>query len=178
MLNKLFLKKNKIALIYGSDMGATEEVASTIHEKINSEDQCLMDVYNVDPSKLLDFDILILGVPTWYVGDLQSSWDLFFPEFQKINFKGIKVGFFGLGDQYNYPDNFVDGIGILAEVVIKNGGEIFGYWKNEGYDFNLSKGLAPNDMFYGLVIDEDNQFNQTEKRIEKWIEQIKKELNI
>lgn len=119
-----------------------------------------------------------MGVPTWYIGDLQSDWEDFFPEFEKINFDGIKVGFFGLGDQNGYPDNFVDGIGILAEVVLKNGGEIFGYWLNEGYDFTLSKGIAPNNMFYGLVIDEDNQYDQTDMRIEKWVEQIKKELNL
>ena len=33
-------------------------------------------------------------------------------------------------------------------------------------------------MFYGLVIDEDNQYEQTDIRIEKWVEQIKKELKI
>jgi flavodoxin len=33
-------------------------------------------------------------------------------------------------------------------------------------------------MFYGLVIDKDNQYEQTEKRIDKWVEQIKKELKI
>ena len=174
------MKKSQksIALIYGSEMGATEDVALTIYEKINIKELCVIDVDKIHPKRFLDFDILILGVPTWYIGDLQSAWDEFFPEFQKINFKGIKVGFFGLGDQYGYPDNFVDGIGILAEVVQKNGGEIFGYWKNEGYEFNLSLGLAPNNMFYGLVIDEDNQHSQTENRIEKWIRQIKKELKI
>tara|TARA_Y100001970_G_C14220705_1_gene852494 strand:+ start:2122 stop:2640 length:519 start_codon:yes stop_codon:yes gene_type:complete len=172
------LKKNKIALIYGSDTGATDEVATTIYKKLNIEGVYIMDVYNINPSKFLDFDILILGVPTWFIGDLQSAWDEFFPEFKKINFEGIRVGFFGLGDQYGYPDNFVDGIGILAEVVKKNGGEIFGYWKNEGYDFDLSRGLVTRDLFYGLVIDEDNQQSQTENRIEKWISQIKNELKI
>ena len=44
--------------------------------------------------------------------------------------------------------------------------------------FNLSEGLAPNNMFYGLVIDEDNQYNQTDERIDKWVRQIKKELKI
>ena len=170
--------QKSIALIYGSDMGATEDVATAIYEKINIKEICVIDVYKIDPKRFLEFDILILGVPTWYIGELQSAWDKFFPEFQKINFKGIKVGFFGLGDQYGYPDNFVDGIGILAEVVQKNGGDIFGYWKNEGYEFNLSLALAPNNRFYGLVIDEDNQHEQTEMRIDKWVEQIKEELKI
>ena len=113
------MKKNKIALIYGSDMGATDEVATTIYEKLNIEGVSVLDVYKIDPSWFLEFDILILGVPTWFIGDLQSAWEEFFPEFQKINFEGIRVGFFGLGDQNGYPDNFVDGIGILAEVVKK-----------------------------------------------------------
>ena len=169
--------QKSIALIYGSDTVAIEEVLTTIYKKINIEELCVIDVYNINPSRFLNFDILILGVPTWYIGDLQSAWDEC-PEFKKINFKGIKVGFFGLGDQYGYPDNFLDGIGILAKVVQKNGGEIFGCWKNEYYDFNLSLGMAPNNMFYGLVIDEDNQYELTEKRINKWVEQIKKELKI
>ena len=100
-------------------MGATDEVATTIYEKLNIEGVSVLDVYKIDPSRFLEFDILILGVPTWFIGDLQSAWEEFFPEFQKINFEGIRVGFFGLGDQNGYPDNFVDGIGILAEVVKK-----------------------------------------------------------
>jgi flavodoxin I len=86
--------------------------------------------------------------------------------------------FFGLGDQYGYPDNFVDGIGILGEVVLNNGGEIFGYWPNEGYEFNESLGLASNGKFYGLAIDEDNQQEYTEERLDKWVKQIKKEVNL
>jgi flavodoxin I len=78
-------------------MGATEDVAATIYEKINIEELCVIDVYKIQPKRFLDFDILILGVPTWYIGDLQSAWDEFFPKFEKINFKGIKVGFFWFG---------------------------------------------------------------------------------
>jgi flavodoxin len=34
--------QKSIALIYGSDMGATEDVAATIYEKINIEELCCM----------------------------------------------------------------------------------------------------------------------------------------
>ncbi len=33
-----------------------------------------------------------------------------------MKLKGKKVAIFGLGDQIRYPENFADGIGLLAEV--------------------------------------------------------------
>ena len=82
-----------------------------------------------------------------------------------------------MGDQYGYPDNFVDGIGILAKVVLENVGEVFGHWRNQGYEFNESLGLMNDDFFYGLVIDEDNQQEQTDGRIKKWVKEIRTTLN-
>ena len=47
-----------------------------------------------------------------------------------------------------YPDSFVDGIGILAEVVLKNGGKVFGSWSTEGYDFDeFEKLYVPGKSF-------------------------------
>ena len=116
----------------------------------------------------------MLGVPTWFVGELEPEWDDYFPDFENIDFTGKDIAIFGLGDQYGYPDNFVDGIGILAEVIIKNGGNIVGYWPNKGYDFNKSIGLAPNGMFYGLALDEDNQPELSEERVKLWTEGLLK----
>ena len=101
---------------------------------------------------------------------------LLLPEFKKIDFTGIKTAYFGLGDQLGYPDSFVDGIGILAEVVLKNGGEVFGSWSTEGYDFDESLGVNPDGDFYGLVIDDDNQHEMTDERVDKWLSQIKPDL--
>ena len=55
---------------------------------------------------------------------------------------------------------------------------MFGYWPNEGYDFNESLGIAPNGMFYGLALDEDNQRDESNERIEKWVNQLKEELKL
>jgi len=169
-------KNNKVALIYGSDTGSTEYISEIIAEKLSLEDMDFKDVVTMKPPDFAEYDILILGIPTWYIGELQTDWDDFFEEFKTIDFTGKKVAFFGLGDQYGYPDNFQDGLGILAEVVLDNGGQLYGYWPNEGYDFNESLGLAPNGMFYGLALDEDNQRDESNDRIEKWVHQIKEEL--
>tara|TARA_Y100001947_G_scaffold23830_1_gene17510 strand:- start:1910 stop:2431 length:522 start_codon:yes stop_codon:yes gene_type:complete len=169
-------KNNKAALIYGSDTGSTEYISEIIAEKLALENLDFKDVVTMKPPDFAEYDIMIMGIPTWYIGELQTDWDDFFEEFKTIDFTGKKVAFYGLGDQYGYPDNFQDGLGILAEVVLDNGGELYGYWPNEGYDFNESLGVAPNGMFYGLALDEDNQRDESNDRIEKWVNQIKEEL--
>ena len=169
-------KNNKVALIYGSDTGSTEYISEIIAEKLALENLDFKDVVTMKPPDFAEYDTMIMGIPTWYIGELQTDWDDFFEEFKTIDFTGKKVAFYGLGDQYGYPDNFQDGLGILAEVVLDNGGELYGYWPNEGYDFNESLGIAPNGMFYGLALDEDNQRDESNDRIEKWVNQIKEEL--
>ena len=169
-------KNNKVALIYGSDTGSTEYISEIIAEKLALENLDFKDVVTMKPPDFAEYDTMIMGIPTWYIGELQTDWDDFFEEFKTIDFTGKKVAFYGLGDQYGYPDNFQDGLGILAEVVLDNGGELYGYWPNEGYDFNESLGVAPNGMFYGLALDEDNQRDESNDRIEKWVNQIKEEL--
>ena len=166
----------KTALIYGSDTGITELVVTLITKELDIELD-IIEVFAIKPEDFERYDKIIIGVPTWYDGDLQSDWEDFYPDFKKINFDNKKVCFFGLGDQYGYPDNFVDGIGILAKVVLENGGEVFGHWPNQGYEFNESLGLMNDDFFYGLVIDEDNQQEQTDGRIKKWVKEIRTTLS-
>ena len=166
------MSNKDIAIIYGSDTGATENVAKSIHQKIGEDKADLLEVNKVSSDDFKKYSTILMGVPTWYIGELQSDWDYFFSDFEKIDFTGIKTSYFGLGDQLGYPDSFVDGIGILAKVVLKNGGEVFGSWSTEGYDFDESLGVNPDGDFYGLVVDDDNQHEMTEERIDKWLSQI------
>ena len=164
----------KLGLIYGSDTGATESVIEVLVEIINKEVE-VIEVCNVDEDDFLKFDFLILGIPTWYDGDLQSDWEDYYDTFKTIDFTNKIVAIFGLGDQIGYGEYFVDGIGILAQVVIKNGGKIIGNCSTDGYDFMQSKAEKSEGIFYGLPIDEDNQHHETENRIEKWWQQLKEE---
>ena len=170
------MSQKKISIIFGSDTGATENVAELLVDKMKPLEIDLLEVSNISPDDFLKYDIIIMGIPTWYIGELQSDWDYFFPKFKEIDFTGKKTAYFGLGDQLGYPDSFVDGVGILAKVVLKNGGEVFGYWPVDGYDFDESLGVAPNGDFYGLVLDDDNQHEMTEDRVDKWLVQIKEYL--
>ena len=138
----------------------------------------VIEVHNLKPEDWDTDNLIILGIPTWYDGELQSDWEDYFEEFQQIDFTGKTVAVFGLGDQIGYSEYFVDGIGILAKVVLENGGKIIGHWPTEGYDYDESKGLLNEDYFYGLALDEDNESDLTFQRVEKWVQQIKQSLNI
>ena len=164
----------RIKLIYGSDTGNTELVTEDITKLL--DDVEVTTVADLTPEDW-DHDKFILGIPTWYDGDLQSDWEEYFEEFKTIDFTDKTVAIFGLGDQLGYEEWFCDGVGILAEVVLKNGGTVIGYTdKDESYDFETTpKSIIKDDVFYGLCIDEDNQGELTQERLSKWVEQLKLE---
>ena len=166
----------RIKLIYGSDTGNTELVTEDISKLLdNIEVTTVADLTSED----WDHDKFILGIPTWYDGELQSDWEDYFEEFKKIDFTNKTVAIFGLGDQLGYEEWFCDGIGILAEVIMENGGKVIGYTeKDDSYDLDESpKSLVDDNTFYGLCLDEDNQGELTQDRLEIWINKIKEEFN-
>ncbi|MFC5047186.1 flavodoxin [Aquimarina hainanensis] len=168
----------KIGLFYGSDTGCTDDVTKDLTEAWGADQIDVHEVCDVSKDDFEQYDILLLGLSTWYDGDLQSDWEDFFDEFQEIDFTDKVIAIYGLGDQVGYTEYFVDGIGILAEVILKNGGQIIGHWPVAEYNFRESKAVIPDneDMFYGLAIDNDNESNLTDTRLEKWIDQVKTEL--
>ena len=164
----------KIKLIYGSDTGNTELIAEDIKNLWDEVEVTTVDDLSSDH---WNHDKLILGIPTWYDGELQSDWEDYFEEFQTIDFTNKTVAIFGLGDQLGYEEWFCDGIGILAEVILKNGGKVIGYTeRDDSYDLDETpKSLVDDSTFYGLCLDEDNQPHETTERLKNWIEQIKNE---
>lgn len=165
----------KIGLFFGSDTGNTETIALKIRDKISKENVFVVDMYDASVEEFAKYDKIILGLSTWHDGQLQSDWDTFFEEFKEVDFTGKTVAIFGLGDQYVYCDYFIDGVGIIGEVVLNNGGEIVGKWSTEGYEHTESKAETEEGLFLGLALDEDNQFDQTDDRVDTWVAQIKKE---
>ena len=91
--------------------------------------------------------------------------------------KGKKVAIFGLGDQVKYPENFADGVGLLAEVFENDGATLVGFTSIDGYSFERSLALK-GDKWCGLVIDIENQSEMTDKRIKDWCRQVKKEFEV
>lgn len=170
---------SKIGLFYGTDTGNTERIADLIKDYIGEDKVDVYDVVSATPEDFAKYDKIILGQPTWYYGELQSSWDDFWETFKTIDFTGKTVANFGLGDQADYSEYFLDAMGMMHDVAVENGATPVGYWPTDGYEFDESKAVTPDgEFFVGLGIDEDQQPELTEERISQWVAQIKEEMGI
>lgn len=161
----------KIGLFWGSDTGNTEKVAEMIANKIGNDAVDVYDIAEIANNDIEKYKLLIFGTSTWYDGELQSDWDSFFDNLDEIDFSGKTVALFGLGDQFGYGEYFVDGIGILYDKIIEKGATVVGDWPTEGYDYDESK-AERDGKFVGLALDEDNQDDLTEERVQQWLGQI------
>ncbi|MBE9182631.1 flavodoxin FldA [Oculatella sp. LEGE 06141] len=168
----------KIGLFFGTQTGNTETIAEAIQTAFGGDNiVTLHNVADVELSNFDDYSNLIMGCPTWNIGELQSDWEGLYDELDDVDFSGKKVAYFGAGDQVGYADNFQDAIGILEEKIASLGGTTVGYWSTEGYEFDGSKALR-DDKFVGLAIDEDNQSDLTDERISAWVAQLKQAFGV
>ncbi|MBK4775294.1 flavodoxin FldA [Candidatus Pantoea edessiphila] len=160
-----------IGIFFGSDTGNTENIAQMIQQQIGNK-ATIYDIADISKEDMEIFDIILIGSPTWYYGEVQCDWDDFLPTLKKINFKNKIVGLFGCGDQEDYTEYFCDAIGIIHNIVLSNNATIIGHWSNEGYSFEASKALLNEKKFLGLAIDEDRQPELTKNRVNKWVNQV------
>jgi len=167
-----------IGLFFGTTTGKTASLAEMLQEELGGEDVVtLIEINEADETDFDRYQNLIIACPTWDIGQLQSDWEAFFPNLDNIDFSGKKVAYCGTGDQVGYADNFMDAMGILEAKISERGGKTVGYWPTDGYEFDDSKALR-NGKFVGLAIDEDNQSELTEERVQAWAAQIKQEFGL
>jgi flavodoxin II len=163
----------KIGLFYGSTTCYTEIAAEKIQAVIGED---LVEIHNIKDIPLvncLNYDFIIFGISTWDYGEIQEDWESSWQDINSLNLSDKTVALYGMGDQVGYADWFQDALGMLHEEVIAQGAQLIGYWPNQGYNFSLSKALNKDKTsFVGLSLDEDNQYDLSESRIEQWCEQI------
>jgi flavodoxin I len=160
-----------IAIIYGSSTDNTKSVAQKIAQKLSGENVLLKDVSAVNFNELANYPNIILGTSTWGLGDLQDDWSSRISEFQNVDLEGKTLAFFGLGDSSSYSDTFADGMGLLYEAIEGKGFKQAGEFSTNGYSFDSSRAVK-NDKFVGVAIDEDNESNLTEQRLNEWIANV------
>jgi flavodoxin I len=155
----------------------TEMVAKLVQEQLGDKLWACKEVSELEPADLKDYDLIIAGIPTWDVGELEYSWQDFYDNMENVDLSHLKVAVFGLGDQDAYADTYQDAMGILYDRFIRCGatGNI-GFTSTEGHTHEASK-AQHGDQFCGLAIDEDNQSHMTQQRIEDWCEQLISELH-
>jgi flavodoxin I len=166
----------KIGMFWGSSTEMTSLASEGIKEEIQNFGHDI-DSVNIRDSGLepiLEYKNVIIGCPTWNVGELQDDWDLLYKDYQKLRFDNITGAFFGVGDQMGYNYNYLDAVGLLARPFMENGGKLIGRWSIEGYEFDESVALE-GEEFLGLALDYDNQDNLSEERIRAWASLIQGE---
>lgn len=167
-----------VGLFFGSDTGNTEAVAQMIQKELGKHLIDVKDIAKSTKEEIAEYDLLIFGIPTWYYGEAQCDWDDFFPELEEVDFEGKVIAIFGLGDQEDYAEYFLDAMGMIRDIVEARGGIIIGHWSTEGYHFEESKGMADANHFVGLGIDEDRQPELTKERVEQWCAQLREEMGL
>jgi flavodoxin I len=167
----------KIGLFFGTQTGNTETLAEMIQKELGASAVDLFDVADAEVSDFETYTQIIIGCPTWNIGEMQADWEGFYDELDQVDFSGKKVAYFGPGDQVGYADNFQDAIGLLEGKISGLGAKTVGYWPTDGYDFTESKAVK-NGKFVGLALDEDNQPELTESRIKTWVSLLKSEFEV
>lgn len=164
----------KIGLFYSFASKKTAKIAGIVHNAFSGNDVQLINVDDVKKENFLEFNNLIIGVPTWFDGELPNYWDELLPALEEIDFSKKRIAVFGLGDQKGYAENFCDAIGIMASFFEEKGAAIVGKMPLEGYKFEGSKAVH-DGQFVGLPLDQENQARLTNGRIEQWVGNLKKE---
>jgi flavodoxin II len=176
--------KKPIGLFYGSSTCYTEMAAEKIQRQFGQDElgQIKVDLHNISDTPLITsqfYDYLIMGIPTWDYGELQEDWEEAWDDIEELDLHGKKVALFGLGDQIGYPEWFLDAMGYLFHKLVKRGATLVGFWPTQGFNFEASKALTDDEsQFVGLALDDENQFDLTDQRIEQWCKQLHREFNV
>ncbi len=167
---------NKTAIIYSFNTKKTGKVAELIKEAFDNDMVEMVNAEEINESLFMSFDQIIMGVATWFDGELPNFWDEFVPALEDMDLSGKKIALYGLGDQKGYPENFLDGVGLMANILEKRNANLIGFTSVEGYEFESSQAVRGNE-FAGLAIDYENQGSMSKGRITAWVESLKQEFD-
>nr|WP_321498541.1 flavodoxin [uncultured Methanolobus sp.] len=114
----------KTIIVYGSTTGSTQTLAEEIESTFskNGIDARLVEVTNVEPAELANYDLIILGCSTWGEGELQDDFISFEHDMEGIGLNGKKAACFGPGDSdYTF---FCEAVNILESRLESCGAEL------------------------------------------------------
>ena len=157
----------KTIVVYGSSTGTCESIANTLAVILGVSAMTVSD-FNADVGA--ENDNLILGTSTWGAGELQDDWYDGINVLKGADLSGKTVAIFGCGDAESYSDTFC---GAMKEIYdAAQGANILPGVSTDGYTFDDSEAVV-DGKFVGLALDDVNEDDKTEKRINAWLEAIK-----
>ena len=162
----------KTLVVYGSSTGTCESIAQKIGGKLGAE---VTDVASLSDAQVADSENLILGTSTWGAGELQDDWYDGLNTLKGLDLAGKTVAIFGCGDCESYGDTFCGAMYEIYSALQDKGVKIVGSVSTDGYTFDDSAAVV-DGKFVGLALDDVNEDDKTDARIDAWVDSIKGEL--
>lgn len=162
----------KTLVVYGSSTGTCQGIAEKIGDKLGAE---VVDVANLTDDQVNGAENLVLGTSTWGAGELQDDWYDGLNTLKALDLSGKTVALFGCGDSESYSDTFCGGMDEIYTALKDKGVKFVGAVSTDGYTFDDSASVV-DGMFVGLALDDVNEDDKTDDRIDTWIDSIKGEL--
>lgn len=169
-----------MAVFCGTAGGTSMLVAEALAETFGIDEDAVINMEEDfdDIEQFEEYDVLFIGSSTWGQGDVHHSWvDAQLEiEDEDLDLSGKTVALFGAGDCKKHGEHFCSALGKLHKTFTKAGAKVIGFVEKDGYNYEFS--LAEMDgKLCGLAIDQHNEEDKTEERIQNWIESLKSELN-
>ncbi len=158
----------KTIVVYGSSTGTCEAIAGKIAEKLGVE---AINVSDLAADVIAENDNLLIGTSTWGAGELQDDWYDGVDTLKGADLSGKVVAVFGCGDSASYSDTFCGAMKELYDAAKAGGATVVGEVDIDGYTFDDSDAVVDN-KFVGLALDDINEDDKTDGRIDAWLEQI------
>jgi flavodoxin short chain len=114
----------KTIIVYGSTTGSTQTLAEEIESTFSKKgiDAKLVEVTDIVPSELVNYDLIVLGCSTWGEGELQDDFITFEHDMEGLKLEGKKAACFGPGDSdYTF---FCEAVNILEARLESCGAEL------------------------------------------------------
>ena len=159
---------NKTIVVYGSSTGTCEAIAEKIASKLGTE---AVNVQDLTAEIVAENKNLILGTSTWGAGELQDDWYDGLKVLQGADLSDKVIALFGCGDAESYGDTFVGGMGELYDGIKASGARFIGAVPVDGYSFDDSSAVV-DGQFIGLALDDVNEDDKTDGRIDAWVAAI------
>lgn len=170
----------KMGIFVGTAGGTSMKVADALVEEFGIDED---DVINMEDDfddvedQMMEYDVLFIGSSTWGQGDVHFAWvdPVLEIEDEDFDFSGKTVAFFGAGDCKKHGEHFCSALGKLHKTFTNAGAKAVGFISADGYEYEHSLAQIGNELC-GCAIDEHNESDKTDERIQSWIGALKAEL--
>lgn len=162
----------KTGIFFASSTGTTERVALELAKALGVDRKDVQNVSKTAPSMLGDYDLIVMGSPTYSSGELQEDFYDFIAGADVLDLKGKKVAVFGDGDE-SMSDTFCDAVGTIYDKMKETGATMVGTFNTFPYEFRRSRAVpVKGGEAVGLLLDEVNHPEASAGRIADWAKEI------